>query len=80
MSQHPEKDAKPSDIPQPVHGAARYIVEACRTGGHNVVMLSGHHRDVIDHKSSEQAALRVAIRIQKRENTAVAAARKAGRL
>lgn len=78
MTKHPTKDLKPSDIPEAIHGAARYVVQPCATGGHNVVMISTEGRDVIDHKSSEQAALRVAIRIQKRENAAVAASRKAG--
>lgn len=78
MTKHPEKDLKASDIPEPIHGAARYVVEKSRTGGHNVIMISDEGRDVIEHKSSEQAALRVAVRIQKRENTAVAASRKHG--
>jgi hypothetical protein len=78
MTKHPEKDLKPSDIPEPVHGAARYKAERCQTGGFNVIMISTEGRDVIDHKSSEQAALRVAIRFQKRENAAVAASRNAG--
>lgn len=79
MTQHPDKNLKPSDIPQAVHGAALYIVEAARTGGHNVIMIEmDGHRSVVEHKSSDQAALRIAVRLQKRENAAVAASRKAG--
>ncbi|MFC3724450.1 hypothetical protein [Neoaquamicrobium sediminum] len=64
MSQHPEKKLTVDDIPVAINGAACFGIQACATGGFDVT-VDGRR---LDHKSSEQAALREAIRRQKRAN------------
>lgn len=77
MTKHPEKRLTLSDMPVAVAGAARYTIRFCLTGGVDVVMIPTEGLwSCVDHKPTEQAAFRSAIRLQKRENAAVTKAAK----
>lgn len=66
MTQHPEKRLSADDIPAAINGAPSYSIRACATGGFDI-FVDGCW---FDHRPSEQAALREAIRRQKRANRA----------
>ena len=72
MTQHPEKRLTWSDIPPPAPGAAKYLISPLTTRGYAVLKLSAEdgRRSTLEHKASDQAAFRAAIRLQKRENAA----------
>lgn len=78
MTKHPAETLTFKDLPTPVAGAASYSISSCPTGGYDVVMFDTDAvRSTIEHKPNQQAALRSAIRWQKRENAAVTKAAKA---
>lgn len=64
MTQHPEKKLSVDDIPAASNGAPSYSIRACATGGFDI-FVDGRW---FDRRPSEQAALREAIRRQKRAN------------
>lgn len=74
MTKHPEKILTWADLPKPVPGAATYSVSPKQTQGFAVLMFAAAdgYRSTIEHKQSQQAALRCAIRYQKRENAVMA--------
>lgn len=81
MTKHPEKILTFSDIPPRVDGAARYTISSqVRTGGYDVIMFDTEAKRsfVVERKGTQQAALRAAIRWQRKENAAVRAAAREG--
>lgn len=77
MTRTPTKTMLISEIPEAAPGAARFIVAATRTGGYNIFLnKSDGFSRIVDHKPSEQSAIRAAIRWQKRENHMVLKPRK----
>ena len=59
------------DIPHNVRGAAAYGILKLATGGYDVFMIDTEgRRSTIGHKPSEQKAIHMAIRYQKKENAA----------
>lgn len=72
MTQHPEISLSVKDIPHREFGAKGYDVKPSATGGFNIVEMetSGVVSSVLDRRPSLQAAVREAIRLQKRENIA----------
>lgn len=64
MTQHPKKKLSVDDIPAAINGAPSYSIRACATGGFDI-FVDGRW---CGHRPSEQAALREAIRQQKRAN------------
>lgn len=64
MTQHPEKRLTADDIPAAINGAPSYSIRACATGGFDIFAGDTWR----SHRPSEQAALREAIRYQKRAN------------
>lgn len=73
MPKHPPQMLNWSDLPQPVPGADRYSISACNTGGYHVIKFSPtSERATVEHRPSQQAAFRAAIRLQKRANFAAA--------
>lgn len=69
MSKHPEVTLTSDDIPAARKGAISYAVRSRVTGGHEVIsVLPDGSTGVVEFKPSEQAAIRLAIRLQKKAN------------
>jgi hypothetical protein len=83
MTKHPAEFLDLSDIPAAIAGAAQCrIAERDPRGFDWDVLMKSTDGDsrVVDFKPNRQSALRAAIRWQKRENAAVAKAKKLGRI
>lgn len=68
MTKYPEKKLTSDDIPAAVWNRASFSVRERRTGGWEIVRKLDCNVSCVDHKSSQEAAIREAIRLQKREN------------